>query len=602
MPVTGVAVIGVGALMAGAIGIVLYVGLRSAAENTEQLWVEQAETLVAAMQSSVDAQLSPVAEQARWIKRLIEAGDIDPAKQDELDDFIVGTLAATPQVAGIAFVRPDGHARRWGRDRPTALVDDWSDHADVAAWIEEGRQRKAPLWQAPIWSATAETTALLHGMPIFRGGEFLGMLGQIVSISNLSRSLAIEFTELGMTPFVLYDREYVLAHPLLATLAPSAADQSSPLPRADELGDIVLGRIWSPDEADPPFLRGLTQSKAVVALVGEVFYLFLYRTLTEYGPAPWTIGVYLNTDIHGEGEVRRLIRALVSGLLVLFIAVALAVYIGRKVSRPIQDIAAASHRVEANQLEEIPPLSSSWIRELDDAARSFNHMVLGLRERQLIRETLGRFVPEEVAGKLLDEGGHLAPQEAIATILFCDLEKFTALTERLGPNGIVEVLNSYFSAMVKILEKHEGVVTQFQGDAILATFNVPIANDAHAANAVTAALEMCSAVGSQTYGGERLNMRVGINTGRVVACAVGSQGRLGYTVHGDAVNLAARLESLNKELGTRILLSEHTANALSGFCLEAVGETTVRGQSKPVKLHSPKPAVGAQSDDSPVLP
>ena len=104
-------------------------------------------------------------------------------------------------------------------------------------------------------------------------------------------------------------------------------------------------------------------------------------------------------------------------------------------------------------------------------------MVKGLRERELIRETLGRFVPEKVASSLLSGGGDIPVQQTEATILFCDIEAFTRLTETLGPVKIVDVLNAFFSAMVEILERHGGVVTQFQGDAILATFNVPIADD-----------------------------------------------------------------------------------------------------------------------------
>ena len=169
-------------------------------------------------------------------------------------------------------------------------------------------------------------------------------------------------------------------------------------------------------------------------------------------------------------------------------------------------------------------------------------------------------------------------------MLFCDLEGFTSLTETLGPAGIVELLNEYFEVMVEILERHRGVVTQFQGDAILATFNVPVPDPAHASNALRAALEMQSAVQRQEFAGQRIGSRIGINTGRLVAGAVGAKGRLSYTVHGDAVNLAARLEALNKELGTRTLVSEATAEQVEGFDLKPMGEVGVRGQTGQVAV------------------
>ena len=179
----------------------------------------------------------------------------------------------------------------------------------------------------------------------------------------------------------------------------------------------------------------------------------------------------------------------------------------------------------------------------------------------------------------------MEPRETVATILFCDLEGFTALTESRGAQGIVALLNRFFSEMVRILERYGGVVTQFQGDAILATFNVPVSNADHAGNAIRAALEMQRKVETDEFAGERLRIRIGINTGTVVAGAVGADERLSYTVHGDAVNLAARLESLNKEFGTRILASEHTISLVTGFDTRRIGETTVRGRTHPIAIH-----------------
>ena len=210
----------------------------------------------------------------------------------------------------------------------------------------------------------------------------------------------------------------------------------------------------------------------------------------------------------------------------------------------------------------------------------------GLKESELVRETLGRVGPTDVARTLLTEGGELAPEQSEATVLFCDLEGFTALTESLGPAGIVELLNEYFEVMVEILERHRGVVTQFQGDAILATFNVPVPEPAHAANALRAAMEMQDATLRREFAGQRIGSRIGINTGRLVAGAVGAKGRLSYTVHGDAVNLAARLEALNKELGTRVLISAATAAQVDGFALNPMGEVDVRGQTGRIAVYA----------------
>jgi len=138
--------------------------------------------------------------------------------------------------------------------------------------------------------------------------------------------------------------------------------------------------------------------------------------------------------------------------------------------------------------------------------------------------------------------------------------------------------------MVDILEQHGGVVTQFQGDAILATFNVPVADVNHARNAIQAAQQMLDCTASNEFDGETLNIRIGINTGSVVAGAIGAKGRLNYTVHGDAVNLAARLEALNKEYGSRLLISESSAAQAPDLELSRIGEVTVRGQTRSTGL------------------
>ena len=200
-------------------------------------------------------------------------------------------------------------------------------------------------------------------------------------------------------------------------------------------------------------------------------------------------------------------------------------------------------------------------------------------ERRSISEVFGRYVPRAVADMVISDKGSLAPIERTATVLFIDIAGFTNLTERLGPVRVVEMLNDYFDVVTRIIGEHNGVVTQYQGDAVLATFNVPLADEDHARRAVECASEVLQTVGSSTFGGESVEVRVGVNTGLLVAGNVGGGGRQNYTVHGDTVNLAARLEAMNKELGTRLLVSESTAQCLDRPDLEPVASVEVRGLS-----------------------
>jgi class 3 adenylate cyclase len=160
------------------------------------------------------------------------------------------------------------------------------------------------------------------------------------------------------------------------------------------------------------------------------------------------------------------------------------------------------------------------------------------------------------------------------------------MTERAGAARTVEILNAYFEEVTRIIGAHNGVVTQFQGDAVLATFNVPVEDARHAANAFGAAQAILGCVAQREFAGERIRVRIGVNTGPLVAGNVGGGGRQSYTVHGDTVNLAARLEALCKEHGTPLLLSEATAKALPGEKLIAVGSIAVRGLTEAVSVFS----------------
>jgi len=205
---------------------------------------------------------------------------------------------------------------------------------------------------------------------------------------------------------------------------------------------------------------------------------------------------------------------------------------------------------------------------------------------------LSRFLPPEIAERVTSAEQRVEIGEGElreATVLFTDVEGFTTISERLTPVQLIALLNEYFAAVTEPLARHGGVINQFQGDAILATFNLPAAHPDHAANAVRAALEIQALLSRRTFGdGHALRSRIGINTGVMVGGIVGAGNRLGYTVHGDEVNLAARLEQLNKDHGTRIIVSERTRE-LAGpdtFAFRSLGETTVRGRSRPVGIYT----------------
>lgn len=209
------------------------------------------------------------------------------------------------------------------------------------------------------------------------------------------------------------------------------------------------------------------------------------------------------------------------------------------------------------------------------------------RERASIAETFGKYVPEEIARGLIADQGAFKPEQRTATVMFTDIEGFTALAETMEPAEVLLMLDDYFEALGTRISAEGGVVGQFQGDALIATFNVPVPNQDHAAAALRAALAIQRVMDEITFRGQKLRTRIGLNTGWVVSGSVGSRGRRSYTVYGDVVNAAARIEALNKEFGTTILAAESTITAAgSRFKADEVASRTMRGRSEPTVLFS----------------
>ncbi len=366
------------------------------------------------------------------------------------------------------------------------------------------------------------------------------------------------------------------------------------------IDDGLAGELKDLAQADVSFLaRGDTGARRVVAstLPAASRHALASRTdILTPGVATISLGgedfVASRMGLDGHASViiqrsldealapfQRLYRVLlIVGLASVALTVLGSVLIARTVTRPVKILAEGAHRIGRGDYAH--PIHVSQRDEIGQLADAFNQMTNGLRAFQ-------RYLPGDLVRTLISKGIESRPQARVATVLFTDIADFTDIVDGMSPERIVTVLNHYFSAISRPIQAHGGVILQFQGDAVLAVFNLPEHDPEHAIHAVRAALEIQDTVAARNFGDAiRLRTRIGINTGEVVAGSVGSESRVAYTVHGDAVNLAARLESLNKAYGTRILVSAATAELLRGeFAPEALGEVEVRGRHDAVSVY-----------------
>jgi adenylate cyclase len=281
-------------------------------------------------------------------------------------------------------------------------------------------------------------------------------------------------------------------------------------------------------------------------------------------------------------------RILVIGTAGLLGALLIGMGLAGGIIAPLQQLVAGMREVLRGNLQYRSRIERH--DELGFIAKSFNEMIDGLEERELIRDTFGRFVSHEVAEAVLTGRVPLQGERRDVSILFQDIRGFTSLSERLDPAVLLRLLNQFFTEVVAAVEAEGGVVKQFLGDGVMALFGAPQPHPDHAARAVRAALGIVNRLKGlneslKEQGIERLEIGVGIHSGAVVAGLIGPDNRVEYGVVGDAVNLASRVEALTREMQATILVSRNIAEQLGpGFTLGRTASMPVKGKSQPVEV------------------
>ena len=292
-----------------------------------------------------------------------------------------------------------------------------------------------------------------------------------------------------------------------------------------------------------------------------------------------------------EGIVATTRRNIFLTAAVLFASVLFIWFFSKTITSPVKSLAKAAGQIEQGEFEiDLKPTTKD---ELGLLTQSFVQMGKGLAERERLKDTFGRFINKDIAEKAMKGELTLGGETKEVTVFFSDIRSFTAISEKLEPNEVVEFLNQYMTRMVDCVNKTSGVVDKFIGDAIMGVWGAPISAGSaakDALNCVRAAMMMRAALLEFNIGrgGDKkpiIKIGCGINTGNVVAGQIGSNERMEYTVIGDAVNLASRTESLNKPLGTDILITENTYNLIKEHIIvEEMPSVTVKGKEKPLRM------------------
>ena len=283
-------------------------------------------------------------------------------------------------------------------------------------------------------------------------------------------------------------------------------------------------------------------------------------------------------------------RNIIITIIVLNIAILIVYFFSKSLTGPITTLVGATKEIEQGNFKvSIRPETGDEIGILTE---SFVEMGRGLEEREKMKDAFGKFVNKEIAEQVLKGEIKLGGERKTATVFFSDIRSFTAISEKLEPEEVVEFLNEYMTRMVDCVNKSRGVVDKYIGDAVMAVWGAPVTYGNDTENAINGALMMRKALieFNQGRGGDRkpiIKIGCGLNTGPVLAGQIGSNEKMEYTVIGDTVNLASRIESLNKPFGTDILISDDTYNQVKNiFRVEPMQKIKVKGKSEPQQIYA----------------
>ena len=569
---------------------------RTAEQNSHALAATINEQIVSAVGKELETITTQAGAAHTAIRTLFVQNVLETREADKREFVFLSQLQAQPAISWVAFGWPDGAffaahklgdlglemmeiakvdgVRKRRVDQYQMVVGDIQfekrrfENSDFLVtdqdWYREGIKNDEPSWFEVSAHPIGARPSIAYAGPVDVYQKRQGVLAVIIENTRLAQFLSHLSVGKSGAAFILRRDGAVVA-------APDPDADETNMQRADQpLLPIAQSAIKQADMAGTNEKNG----RGVRLVANSNAYAV---TLTPLAFAGWTLATVI-PEAEFLGPVERTIRNLLIGLGFLVIAAALlSAWLARAaVARPLITVVDELKHVEGFELERVRR-HSSRIAELANLSNAIADMAGGLA-------AFRKYIPADLVRMLVREGVEPRPGGSVRTltVLFADIAGFTGLSERLG-DRIVPLLSAYLDTMSREVNAHGGTIDKFIGDAVMAFWGAPAANEDHAVDACRAALacqRALRAAGLADDGGRPLKVRIGINSGSMLVGNIGSEFRLNYTVIGDAVNVASRLEGANKEYGTEIIIGEETRR-LAGdrICVRELDRLMVYGRS-----------------------
>jgi adenylate cyclase len=584
MPLTRFVGFGFGGFVAIVLALVLIMSVSANFQNTFSLLNDKAILITRSMENQVRRHLDAVERAVIAIKPYFDKGSLGFDKVDEALENLSVAVSSNPVLT--VLVVTDLNEERFGVYKaPNGKI--WPFKRDVPTRghemyvLPELDKDSGPVW-GPLLSNKFGQFANVS-VPLVRDGAKIGTLTAASSLAELGLSIQNLDEGADTTNFIIANGDEVVVHSDMTGFQTGEKPATELPAKRDGLGDPVLA-TYAETEVMPTFQKAAKFGIDVAAVYAEgEEFIMLSVSVPGYSDQPWIVGEYIrNTSI--SREVRRLAGSAFVGFAALVVSVLVAVWLGKRVARPLKALAEQSEKVGNLSLSDVEPLPRSRVSELDQVAQAFNAMVEGLR-------AMNTYVPRSLFIKLMRLGGSSAAdaREAELTILFTDIVSFTSLSQNMTAAETARHLNEHFAILVAAVEAEGGTVDKFVGDGMLAFWGAPDARPDHAEAAVKSARHIARALHAANlvaakHGTPQFHVRIGIHTGPAVVGNVGALDRWNYTVVGDTVNITDRLQSLGREIGSEeeivILASAETVARLPHETDKtAVGSVSLRGRT-----------------------
>ncbi len=597
-------------------GSILLVSILGSYRSVETLAATLAANTAERARGELRLFFDPVVTNLKIAARWGATGEIDPTDVAGLNRRFIPLLDQIPQVSSLLVARDDGVeylllkdtvSGTW-RNRETRVLTwgkrtRWRTWSDVDApvgeeWRELDYDPRLRRWfEGAMWNEAGEIfwtrpyTFFTTGDPgltaslrwrIADDSAHAFVIAFDVLLTDISRfTSGLKISDHGMV-VVITDDEQVVGLPRSERYRTEAQLRAGVLQPLQALGINALTDAAAAWNDAGRGSGGAFRFESG----GEAWWTAALDIVPDSGSRFRIVTVVPESDFLGEVERQRNIILLIT-LAALLVAVAMSLYLARSYGRPLEALSRQSSRIRQLDLRQGEPIQSG-LREVRELADAQQQMLNAL-------QSFARYVPVDVVKELMRRGemAQIGGRSAELTVLFTDIRDFTTVAESMTPEALTAHMADYFETLIGVLEAERGTVDKLVGDAVVAFWGAPNPDARHARNAVRAVLRARTRIAElnrrwQQQGLPVLPTRYGLHCGPLVVGNIGAPSRLSYTVLGDTVNLASRLEGLNKIYGTEILASGAVQTATgSEFEWRLVDWVAVKGRTEPVEIHEP---------------